>query len=77
MPRYRPSPERFLFDEAGAVRWAFLAGQLAGDGRLVGAPTFGRRVVLILVGPSDAASADGPGGIAADFTSAAAAEQPP
>ena len=45
-------------------------------GTLVGAPSFGRIVVLTLVGPQDAVIADGPGGIAPDFTSTAAAETP-
>ena len=36
---------------------------MAGAGILVGAPTFGRRVILALVGPPDAVIADGLGGI--------------
>ena len=47
-----------------------------GHGTLVGAPSFGRLVVLTLVGPPDAVIADGLGGIAPDFTSTAAAETP-
>ena len=49
---------------------------MAGAGMLVGAPTFGRRVILTLVGPPDAVIADGLGGIAPDVKSTAAAETP-
>ena len=73
---WSPPSERFLFDEARAVHWAFLAGPLAGAGTLVGTPTFGRRVVLTLVRTPDPVIADGPGGIAPDFKSTAAAETP-
>ena len=60
----------------GAVCWVFLVGPLPGAGTLVGPPTFGRRVVLTLVRTPDAVIADGPGGIAPDLTSTAAAETP-
>ena len=71
---WTPPPECFLW-WGRAVRWAFLAQSLVGGGTLVGAPPFGRRIVLTLVGLPDAVIADGVGG-PPDFTSKAASETP-
>ena len=71
---WTPPLERFLW-RGRAVHWAFLARSLVGGGTLVGAPPFGRRIVLTLVGLPDAVIADGVGG-PPDFTSKAASETP-
>ena len=76
MTRYLPAGPRRPNVSSSTGAEQFLAGPLASARTLVGAPPFGRRVLLTLVRTPDAVIAGGPGGIAPDLTSTTAAETP-